>query len=157
MGRPGRFGRSFLTREIPERVARRAYYRWIPGAGGCFISTYSTASHGYAQIGWQDSGGRDVTLAHRAAWTFANGAIPEGLTIDHLCKNRQCVNVSHMRLLSNYENGRRTSGRDWPLGTCIRGHSNAELVRNYKGKLICRKCRNLWQRTYRAKRAQSGK
>lgn len=129
----------------------RAFDKWIPGEGGCQISTYSTASHGYAQIGWYDDDGRRYgTLCHRAVWTLVNGQIPDGMTIDHVCKNRRCVNIDHLRMLSNFENARRTAGRDWPVGECINGHSNEHLTFE-GGKWRCRLCRRQWQRQYRAK------
>ena len=136
---------------IPERVAERAGTRYEEADDGCWISTYSVASHGYAQIGWQDGGCRHVITAHRAAWVHRHGRqIVEGHTIDHLCKNRRCVNPEHLRSLPNFENARRTSGRDWPLGTCVRGHSNGELV-FWGGKFVCRVCARERQRRYRAK------
>ena len=99
---------------IPPRVAERAATRYVEDESGCFISTYSTASHGYAQIGWTNNPGdrrSSVTLCHRGAWVYYHGAqIPDGMTIDHLCHNRQCVNPDHLRLLSNFENARRTAG-----------------------------------------------
>lgn len=124
---------------IPPRVAERAATRHVV-SGSCHVSTYSVASHGYAQIGWNEDGERHVTTAHRAAWVHTNGQIPEGMTIDHLCKNRTCVKAEHLRLLSNFENGRRTFGRDWPLGKCIRGHDNSELQTRPSGKRVCRVC-----------------
>lgn len=48
---------------IPERVALRAYERVEVDEAGCWISTYSTASHGYAQIGWQGDGKTHMVLA----------------------------------------------------------------------------------------------
>lgn len=142
--------RSFSSLEIPERVAARAFSAWHPGDGGCHVSTYSVSTHGYAQIGW---GGqvRGGTTAHRAAWTHVHGPIPDGMVVDHTCGNRRCVNVDHLRLLSNYENARRTLGRDWPLGECINGHDNSHLVVR-SGKLKCRLCEAEWQRTYRRRK-----
>ena len=139
---------------IPPHVAVRALSRWtLESPTGCHISTYSVASHGYAQIGWHTAGEpRRGTLAHRAAWTAVYGQIPEGMTIDHLCKNRRCVNVEHLRLLTNYENARRTSGRDWPLGRCLHGHSNEHLV-NWAGRWHCRICAGDWQSAHRARKA----
>jgi HNH endonuclease len=143
-----------LDRPIPERVARRAFEAWELSPSGCRISTYSVASHGYAQIGWKDEGRMTGTTAQRAAWTYKNGQIPPGLTVDHLCKNRRCVNVDHLRLLTNYENGRRTAGRDWPVGECANGHPNSELIIADGGRRTrCRLCRNQHQRTYRARKA----
>ena len=52
--------------EIPDRVALRALRRFERDTeSGCHISTYSVASHGYAQIGWQDAGYRQVVTAER--------------------------------------------------------------------------------------------
>lgn len=116
------------THGIPHRVIRRVrekYYIYKPT--GCHISTYSVGGSGYAQVGWQDGPGRIVMSCHRLAWIVTHGPIPDGMTVDHLCKERRCVNVDHMRLLSNFENARRTYGRDWPLGECARGHSNEHL------------------------------
>ena len=138
---------------IPARIAERAS-SFYEVEGECWISGYSIGSHGYAQIGWHESGGgRRATTAHRAAWVGARRRqIPEGMTIDHTCKNRQCVRPDHLRLLSNFENARRTSGRDWPLGQCVNGHPNAELILTDGGRRIrCRVCRGEYQRRYRAK------
>lgn len=113
---------------------------------GCHQSTYSVTSAGYAQIGWQPSGESNKgTTAHRAAWTAVYGPIPDGLTVDHLCKNRRCVNVEHLRLLTNFENARRTHGRDWPIGNgeCINGHSAASYVHGVDtthSNGFCREC-----------------
>lgn len=141
---------------VPYRVAQRAASRWVEDANGCFVSTYSVASHGYAQIGWQSAEeGRGVTVAHRAAWVAARGDIPAGMTIDHLCKNRRCVRVSHLRLLTNLENARRTSGRDWPLGVCINGHGNEHWYTRPSGKGLCRQCAKLWRARYQEKRKRA--
>ena len=137
---------------IPERVAERAATRFVENEAGCFISAYSVASHGYAQVGWQERGYRQMVTAHRAAWVHANGQqIPEGMTIDHLCKERRCVNPAHLRLLSNFENARRTGGRDWPLGTCVNGHSNEHLRLSGKRR-VCHLCNLAAQQRYRVRR-----
>ncbi|WP_312802214.1 HNH endonuclease signature motif containing protein [Corynebacterium variabile] len=139
---------------IPDRVAKRAGTSYVEDENGCWISTYSVASHGYAQIGWQDGEYRQVVVAHRASWVYANdGQIPDGMTIDHTCKVKRCVNPAHLRLLPNFENARRTSGRDWPLGQCIHGHPNSELILK-SGKWVCRICSAEWQRRYREKKRQ---
>jgi hypothetical protein len=113
---------------IPERVALRAVSHVDLDPSGCHVSRYSVASHGYAQIGWHDGmGHREVTVAHRVVWQWVRGPIPDGMTVDHRCNNRRCVNIDHLRLLTNFDNARRTFGRDWPLGQCIHGHPDTEL------------------------------
>ena len=46
---------------IQGAAAERAATRWTLGDGGCWISTYTVASHGYAQIGWNENG---LSLIH---------------------------------------------------------------------------------------------
>jgi hypothetical protein len=137
---------------IPERVARRALTNVERQPDGCWISRYSTASHGYAQVGWsipkaeRRNGARNaMVLAHRAAWTAVNGQVPMGMTLDHTCKVRRCVNPDHLRLLPNYENARRTSGRDWPMGQCANGHPAQLLTADGHGGLICAPCKRIYQ------------
>jgi len=141
------------TVTVPKRVARRAYENVDKRADGCWISRYSTASHGYSQIGWQENGGRWVVLGHRAAWVHINGQMPMGVTLDHLCKERRCVNPGHLRILPNYENARRVDGKDWPMGSCANGHPNSlrthvSMVPNKRGgrrqSLHCAPCMALY-------------
>lgn len=132
----------------PERVQARLLARVVMGPNGCHVSEYSTGSHGYAQIGWYGEDGKtQMRLGHRVAWEARHGPIPDGLTVDHLCHNRRCVNVDHLRLLTNRENGQR-NGRhghaDWPLGQCPNGHPDSE--RNRRGR--CRTCSAASQRRY---------
>ena len=47
-------------------------------------------------------------LAHRVVYREVVGKIPEGMTIDHLCRNRSCVNPSHLETVSLAENVRRS-------------------------------------------------
>jgi hypothetical protein len=139
---------------IPDRVRERAYERW-EADGDCWISTYSVASHGYAQIGWNNKPERHVVLAHRAAWEHVNGPVPAGMTIDHLCKQRRCVNPDHLRVLDNFENARRTRGFDWPLGECKNGHPDSDLYQQPSGKFVCRPCKRMWYARHDAKKRAS--
>ena len=131
--------RQWNATVIPQRVRERAATKW-ESDGDCQISTYSIASHGYAQIGWQNNRDRHVVLAHRASWEFSMGPVPLEYTLDHLCKQKRCVNPAHLRILPNFENARRTSGRDWPLGQCVNGHPNSLLRSDAKGKRYCSEC-----------------
>jgi hypothetical protein len=108
----------------PERVVRRVLEKVVIRPNGCHVSTYSAANHGYAQVGWVEDGKRIVTLCHLVIWRAVHGLAGSGMTVDHRCRNRKCVNLEHLRLLTNLENARRTSGRDWPLGQCINGHDD---------------------------------
>ncbi|MCD1287303.1 MULTISPECIES: HNH endonuclease signature motif containing protein [unclassified Brevibacterium] len=140
---------------IPQRVMDRAHEKIVRSMNGCWISTYSTASHGYAQVGWQSKAdGRGMVLAHRAVWEKFNGPVPIGMTLDHLCREKRCVNPAHLRLLENFENGRRTHGANWKLGECANGHPNSMLAEdphrkdkagNLRSGKRCAGCRKLHQ------------
>lgn len=142
---------------VPQRVIDRVMNKVLKGSeDGCHISLYSVASHGYAQIGWHEDGVTRGTLAHRVAWISEHGPIPHGMTIDHTCKTKRCINIKHLRILDNFENGRRTDGRDWPLGQCVNGHPDSELRLSPNGagkpmKLKCWACNRDAQARYRAK------
>lgn len=103
----------------------------------CHICSYSTGSHGYVQI-WN---GETNTLAHRIVWEFNNGPIPEGLTVDHMCHNRICVNINHLRLLSNNDNSSdngqvKIYEADQP--PCRKGHAR---IKTMSGQIYCRICK----------------
>jgi hypothetical protein len=83
-----------------------------------------------------------VAYAHRAAWELTNGPIPQGLTIDHLCRNRGCVNLAHLEVVTHAENIRRANTIP-PGGTCKRGHLMDDNPYRYKHRRFCRKCRRL--------------
>lgn len=144
-----------MTGPIPERVAIRAATRYRENESGCWISTYSIGSHGYAQLGWQrEDGAYEATTAQRAAWTHHHGLIPDGMTVDHTCHVRPCVNPTHLRLLSNADNGRRNGiGRDYPEGqSCMNGHPAERRKLRKSGATYCLDCNNIAQAKYRARR-----
>lgn len=73
-------------------------------ADGCWEWQGAKQSAGYGLVG---RGGR-MLLTHRRAYELVTGeTIPPGLTIDHLCRNRDCCNPDHMEIVSRAENGRR--------------------------------------------------
>lgn len=150
-----RSDKTWNSTPIPDRVKFRAANKWIAD-GDCRISTYSVGSHGYAQIGWGEDGKNHIVLAHRAAWEFHMGPVPIGYTLDHQCKVKKCINPAHLRILPNFENARRTDGRDWALGQCVNGHPNSELREYSRGPGLpkrkrCSVCNGDYQRRYRAK------
>lgn len=68
---------------------------------------------------------RRQTTVHRIAYEAMVGPIPEGLTIDHLCKNRRCVNPAHMEVVTQAVNclrGDGPSSQNARRDTCRNGH-----------------------------------
>ena len=71
---------------------------------GCWLWTGHCMKDGYGQFGIKAT---EVLLAHRAAYKFFVGPIPDGLELDHLCKTRCCVNPRHLEPVTHLENIRR--------------------------------------------------
>lgn len=99
--------------------------------------------------------------AHRFIYELLRGPIPEGMTIDHLCKCTRCVNPAHMEVVSAQENVLRSDclGMQNKRKThCCRGHELAgrNLIIQRTGKRNCRECVNAALRKNRAMRRQKG-
>lgn len=111
-----------------------------PELGPCWVWLAST-QNGYGSVGM----GRRTVLAHRHAYETLREPIPEGLVIDHLCRNHGCVNPDHMEVVTIAENTRRGNGPGHllhRLGVCKRGHeiSGWNRVSHRNGTVQCRTC-----------------
>jgi hypothetical protein len=98
-------------------------------------------------------------LAHRLAYVWSGNVIPDTLVIDHLCRNRACVNPDHMEPVTNVENVMRGESL-WALNAkkthCLRGHEfTVENTWISKHNMRhCRECARLRKRESRALRMQ---
>lgn len=108
---------------------------------GCWVWTgYVDKKTGYARFNYP---GRSI-LAHRTSYELFKGPIPDGLHIDHLCRNRRCVNPDHLEAVAQTTNTHRGLS---PLiaanhmQVCVRGHSYAEHSYYRDGiRICCRTC-----------------
>lgn len=102
---------------------------------GCIEWTASTARGGYGKLKVR---GRTY-IAHRVAWALAGRDFVAGMELDHLCRNRGCVNVEHLEQVTPQSNLRRRFGTD---ERCPHGHvreGNAYI--DSEGKHHCRPCK----------------
>ena len=86
----------------PARIQRRFWSKVNRTNTGCW-DWVGALSHGYGHFGIEGI----IYRAHRVTYEWMVGPIPDGLTIDHLCKNKACVNPAHLEPVTIRENTRR--------------------------------------------------
>jgi len=130
---------DFPTRPLADRFWEKVDKQ----PSGCWVWTGSITK-GYGQICVRT--GRPE-LAHRVAYQLLRGDIPIGLELDHLCRNRACVNPGHLEVVDNRTNCLRGIGPtaiNARMTHCKRGHElNGSNVNVYRGMRFCRACAHL--------------
>lgn len=82
-------------------------------ADGCWLWAGAPGKNGYGRISVENT----VRYAHRVSYETFVGPIPQGLTIDHLCRVRMCINPGHLEPVTLAENTRRENAvRDYTKG-----------------------------------------
>lgn len=148
---------------LTESVMRRIWAKTMITPAGCIEWTGARASNGYGRIGF--GGDSSTAVVHRLTYVWATGEdIPAHLPdIDHLCRNRACINPTHLEPVTRRENIRRGIGRgsetvrlDTISGICARGHdltAPGAWRSKGNGRRVCRLCSNDTARRYRARKA----
>lgn len=97
---------------------------------------------------WRD--GR-MQFTHRLAYIDTVGPIPDGLELDHLCRNTRCMNPAHLEPVTHIENIRRR----YALQTRVNGHEYTANNTYWKstGHRDCRICIRSRVAAYRARKA----
>lgn len=93
-----------VTLEEFERRVDKTDTCWL--WKGCLV-------RGYGQIGRKKDGKLVREYAHRVSYRLYKGRIPEGLVLDHLCKNLICVRPDHLEPVTFLENLRRGKRGIW--------------------------------------------
>jgi hypothetical protein len=113
-------GRKPPTR---EKFIER-FWSKVQKSEGCWIWIGAVTVQGYGEITMTPP--RKVVLAHRLSYELANGQIPfERNYIDHVCRNRRCVNPAHLEAVTNRTNilrGETVAARNVVKTHCKNGH-----------------------------------
>ena len=134
-------------------LRERLLARYETNAEGCWI-WQGVRVGGYGQIGKENNGG--MVYAHRAAYELIVGPIPDGLTLDHLCRNRACINPDHLEPVTMKENvlrGMSPTAINARKTHCNNGHplDGDNLSLRKDGGRICLACRRVSGARWRAK------
>ena len=119
----------------------------------CIESKRAITPKGYSRI--YENGKQNQ--AHRWAWELINGPIPQGLVIDHICRNRACIAIDHLRVVTVGENTRAGLVNIDNRDECNHGHpfTKENIMIRKSGKRECAECNRVRSRANYAKRAVS--
>lgn len=141
---------SYKAMSAEERV-----WRHIEKTDGCWHWRGAKFKNGYGRIKTVIVGQPTVNhLVHRLAYESMRGPVPAGLVLDHLCRNRACVNPAHLEAVSHRVNILRSptscSAVNARKTHCPKGHplagDNLTPEHLKSGGRCCKTCRNDRQR-----------
>lgn len=114
------------TKTLEER-----FWDKVNKTNDCWLWIAATDSHGYGQM-WTEPRKQP---AHRISWQIANGPIPAGMFLDHLCFTHLCVRPAHLRLVTNKQNHENRPGAQANSSTGIRGVGWSKAAKKWRARV----------------------
>jgi hypothetical protein len=140
----------------PVSILDRFLTNIIKNSNGCWDWTKSINSDGYGCFKYKGKN----TKAHRVSLLLHGLIIPKGMFIDHICRNRKCVNPDHLRIVTPKQNALENSVSFSAINKlkthCYKGHEfnfrNTSYMEN--GHRHCKECQRLRSRRRRSERRE---
>lgn len=136
-----------MTNSLYSPAVINRFWSKVQRDDECWSWTACVLSTGYGQFSYRDGAASHRRLAHRMAYELHKGSIPDGLCLDHLCRNRKCVNPDHLEPVTIRENllrGNTFAAHNAAKTVCKHGHpfTPENTLRQRRGRL-CRECSRL--------------
>lgn len=144
----------FSPPNVPASIVDRFWSKVAEQKDGCLTWQGQLSVGGYGVFNVR----KPLRMyAHRFAYELLVGPIPDGLELDHLCRNRACANVLHLDPVTHAENRARTPAkRNCPNGhEYTPGNIRTWVTRDGVINRACRQCQHARARAARAKKRRS--
>lgn len=135
------------TPDTEPMTLEERFWNKVDAEGDCWLWTGGQNGTGHGHFNFTENGVRRLIIASRFAWQVLVGPIPEGLEMDHLCRNPPCVNPDHLEPVTHRENMLRgfaptmRAFKNSLPGKCPNGHSWIDNTRfNQRGVRECSAC-----------------
>lgn len=139
-----------------KSLATRLAEKYVVNADtGCWQWTASTSNKRDKWVYGLISVRGALQMAHRVMYELARGPVPDGLELDHVCRNTRCINPDHLEAVTHKENIARSANFQASKTECVNGHalSGENLYVKPNGCRECRTCRKDQWRRYKERHA----
>lgn len=125
-----------------EAAQDRRFWLKVEKGPSCWLWFGPVSGRGYGVMWWR----KRNRAAHRIALLMGGTTIAAQLVVDHVCRNRLCVNPAHLRVVSNransIENSESVTAKNAQKTHCKHGHAlRGENVRRHGPEMRYRSCR----------------
>jgi hypothetical protein len=144
----------FQENKMPSLLDRLTSKYVVDAESGCWVWTGAFSNKRNKWLYGLILVEKKLRMAHRVMYEMKVGKIPEGLQLDHLCRNTKCINPAHLEPVTAKENIARSINFQSSKTQCINGHELAgpNLYVKPNGSRECRICRKVQWKMYKARK-----